>query len=164
MNEVVERPAVKRVREALAEKGLHDRVLVLNSSAATAKDAAEAVGVELGAIVKSLLFFVGLEPVLVLVAGDRQVNEERLGEITGLEGPVRKANANEVQKVTGFTIGGVAPVGALAPVRVVIDRSLGRYPKIYAAAGHPHCLFETNLDELLHITGGQVSDEIAEAA
>lgn len=161
MNDILERPTVRRVREALAQKGLHERIIALDDSAATAVAAAQALGVEVGAIVKTLLFFVGLEPVLVLVAGDRRVDPDKLPAITGLEGEVRKANADEVQKVTGFSIGGVAPLGLLKPLVTVIDTSLGRFAKVYAAAGHPHCVFETNLDELLYLTGGIPSDEIA---
>lgn len=161
MNELLERPAVKRVREALAERGIHERIVVVGNSAATAKAAAEALGVELGAIVKSLVFLVGLDPVLVLVAGDRRCDPAKLPELTGLAGEVRKADAATVQKVTGFSIGGVAPVGSLRPLPTVIDASLGRFPRVYAAAGHPHCLFETNLDELAFLTGGKISEEIA---
>lgn len=161
MNHAIESPAVKRVREALAQKGLRERIIVLERSGATAREAAEALGVELGAIVKSLLFLVGSEPVLVLVAGDRQCDADALPRVTGLEGEVRKADATTVQKVTGFSIGGVAPVGSLTPLPTVIDASLSRFPRLYAAAGHPHCLFETNLDELFLLTGGKLSEEIA---
>ncbi len=160
MNNAAESPAVKRVREALAEKGLRERIVVLERSGATAREAAEALGVELGAIVKSLLFLVGPDPVLVLVAGDRRCDPEVLPQLTGLEGEVRKADAATVQKVTGFSIGGVAPVGSLTPLPTVIDASLGRFPRLYAAAGHPHCLFETTLDELIFLTGGKVSEEV----
>lgn len=161
MNDLLERLAVRCVREALARKGVHERIVVLEESAATAEAAAAALGVELGAIVKSLVFLVGPDPVLVLVAGDRRCAAERLPELTGLQGEVRKADAATVQKVTGFSIGGVAPVGLLRPLPTVIDASLGRFPRVYAAAGHPHCLFETNLDELAFLTGGRISEEIA---
>ncbi len=158
----IESLPVKRVRQVLARKGVRERIIELAESAATAREAARALGVEPGAIAKSLAFEIGFDPVLVVIAGDRRCREEKLPELFGLEGEVRKTDPARVEKITGFPVGGVAPVGSLTPLPVVIDTSLGRFTRIYAAAGHPRCLFETDFDELVHLTGGRPSDEVAE--
>jgi len=153
----LDRPAVKRVRDALDEAGLADRVVELSDTARSAEDAAKAVGCVLGAIVKSLVFTVGNRFVMALVAGDNRCLEDSLGRTLRIEGAVRRPQASEVKAITGFTIGGVAPVGLAHPLPVVIDGSLKRFDKIYAAAGHPHCVFETTFDELAGLTGAVVS-------
>lgn len=152
---------VKRVRAVLADTGLGDRVIALDASARTAEDAARACGVELGAIVKSLVFAVGNRMVLALVAGDHRCLEANLGRSLGLDGKVRRPQAAEVKGATGFTIGGVAPVGAAHPLPTVIDASLKRFETVYAAAGHPHCVFPASFAELQRLTGGVVSHGIA---
>lgn len=158
---LLERPAVKSVRAALLAGGARDRVQVLAATARTAEDASLALGVEVGAIVKSLIFAVGGGPVLVLVAGDRRCRQEALPSILGLTGKVSGAEAKWIKETTGFTIGGVAPVGHLRPLPTAIDASLGRFETLFAAAGHPHCVFPTNLEELARITGGTVADTLA---
>lgn len=105
----VNSPSVRRVRAALADVGAAHDVVTVASSARTASEAAASLGVPLGAIVKSLVFIVGGEPVMALVAGDRRCIPEALPEILGLEGPVEKADAEAVRMATGFAIGGVAP-------------------------------------------------------
>lgn len=160
----LDRPSVQRVVLALAGAGLGERVIELDATARTAADAALACGVPVGAIVKSLVFLVGETPVMALVAGDRRCRMEGLADSLDLTGEVRRADAARVRDLTGFAIGGVAPVGHPSPLATVIDAGLGRFERLFAAAGHPHCVFATDLAELVHLTGGRLSEAIAEAA
>jgi len=152
---------VKRVRQALVDAGAGDKVRELDESARTAAEAARALGVEPGAIVKSLVFTVGNRYVLALVAGDHACREDQLPRILNLEGAVVRPGADLVRAVTGFAIGGVAPVGLVSRLPVAIDAGLKRYDRLFAAAGHPHCVFETTVDELKALTGGIVSYAMA---
>ncbi|HER26303.1 MAG TPA: YbaK/EbsC family protein [Rhodospirillales bacterium] len=153
----LKKPAVKRVRKALSGAGLTDTVIELDDTARTAQDAADATGADLGAIIKSLVFLVGEQPVLALVAGDHVCLPENLPRALNLQGEVRKTDAAEVKAATGFTIGGVAPVGLIMDLPVAIDVSLKRFDTLYAAAGHPHCVFPVTVPELKKLTGGIVS-------
>lgn len=161
MSALLTSASVRRVREALAAKGIEGRIVELAETARTAEDAARACGVPVGAIVKSLLFEVDGTPVLALVAGDRRCDVAALPGALGLTGKARRCDADKVRAVTGFAIGGVAPVGHLTEHPTVIDASLGRFARLFAAAGHPHCVFATSLEELQALTGGVVSDRIA---
>ena len=161
---VLERDAVKRVRQALADAGLEDTVIELAETARSADDAASAVGCELGAIVKSLVFTIGRRCVMALVAGDHRCLEENLPAAFFLDGDVGRPKAGEVKGITGFTIGGVAPIGLAHKLPIVVDRSLKRFDTVYAAAGHPHCVFSVAPAELARITEGIVSFNIAEPA
>lgn len=158
---LLERPAVRRVRDALQAGGSAARIIALSDTARTAEDAARAVGCELGAIVKSLVFTIGGQPVMVLVAGDRRCDDKALKAAFGLEGKVRRADADTVREATGFTIGGVAPIAHATPLPVIIDDSLGRFETIYAAAGHPHCVFATSVTELASLSGATVQNSVA---
>lgn len=151
--------SVRRVQEALAGAGSAARVVALTDTARSAEDAARAVGCPLGAIVKSLVFMVADQPVMVLVAGDRRCDLAALPTAAGLEGKVRRADADQVRAATGYAIGGVAPVGHTLPV--VIDASLERFKEVWAAAGHPYCVFPTTVAELVRLTRGRVDDAIA---
>ncbi len=151
--------SVRRVREALAAAGSPARIVELAATARSAEDAARSVGCELGAIVKSLVFTIGGRPVMALVAGDRRCDTAALPEAVGMAGPVRRADADLVREATGFAIGGVAPVGHDLPV--AIDASLGRFDEVWAAAGHPHCVFATSIHELVELTRGRLADRIA---
>jgi prolyl-tRNA editing enzyme YbaK/EbsC (Cys-tRNA(Pro) deacylase) len=146
--------AVARVRQALAAAGSTARIVELKKTARSAADAARALAVDQGAIVKSLVFVIGGEPVMALVAGDRLLDESQLPPALGLAGVVRRANAQVVRDVTGFAIGGVPPVGSLKRLPTAIDGSLTRFATLYAAAGHPHCVFATTLAELERLTAG----------
>lgn len=157
MVSLLQREAVGRVRAVLTGAGLPDSIVELADTARTAEEAAIAVGCEPGAIVKSLVFAVGERLVMVLVAGDRQCLEENLPAAFSLQGAVRRPQASEVKGATGFSIGGVAPIGVLHKIPVVIDQSLKRFDTVYAAAGHPHCVFATSVDRLKRLTGGIVS-------
>lgn len=164
MSALLTSASVRRVQEALAAHGLADRVRELAATARTAEDAARACGVPVGAIVKSLVFEIDGRPVLALVAGDRRLAPEALPAALGLAGTARRCDAERVRAATGFAIGGVAPVGHLGPPPpTAIDASLGRFERLFAAAGHPHCVFATTLPELARLTGGTVSATIAPA-
>ena len=154
-------PAVRRVQAALAEAGSQAQVIALASTARSAEDAAASIGTPLGSIVKSLVFTVAGTPVMALIAGDRRCDAQALGRALGREGKVRRADADAVRAATGFSIGGVAPLAHETPLPVAIDASLGRFETVYAAAGHPHCVFATTIDELERLTGGTVTPEIA---
>lgn len=153
--------SVQRVRAALTAAGSTAEIIALADTARSAEDAAASVGCDLGAIVKSLVFRVGETPVMALVAGDRQCDLKALPAALGLEGKARRADADMVRAATGFAIGGVAPVGHPAPIPIAVDASLGRFETIYAAAGHPYCVFGTTFDELVRLTDGRSSEAIA---
>jgi prolyl-tRNA editing enzyme YbaK/EbsC (Cys-tRNA(Pro) deacylase) len=139
--------AAARVQAALHDAGVEAEIVVLEDSARTAAEAAAAVGVEQGAIVKSLVFRDrgDGEPVLVLVSGDNRCDERLLG--------VDRADADTVRTVTGYAIGGVPPVGHPSPLRTVVDEQLGRFPVVWAAAGTPHAVFPIRYDELVRLAG-----------
>jgi len=149
-------PAVQRVQAALTAKGSRASVIALAETARSAADAARALGVEQGAIVKSLLFTIDGAPVMALVAGDRRCDTKALPGALGRRGLVLRADADRVREVTGFVIGGVAPLGHPRPLPTAIDDSLGRFETVYAAAGHPFCVFPTTVLELSLLTGGAV--------
>ena len=154
--------SVRRVQKALADAGSPAQVIELAETARSATDAAASIGVALGSIVKSLVFVVGGHPVMALVSGDRKCREDQLPRVFQVDGKVKRAKAETVRSATGFAIGGVAPVGLPAGLPVVIDVGLKRFDTVYAAAGHPHCVFATSVDELARLTGGLVSDVVAE--
>lgn len=145
MSDPVHHPAVRRVLDAAERKGVHLDVIAFDESTHTAAEAAAAVGAELGQIVKSLVF-VGtaddgeLEPVLCLVSGPNRVDLARLAAVTG-ERDIRRATAREAHDLTGFSIGGIPPIGHTRPIRVIMDPDLGRYPVVWAAAGLPTAVF-----------------------
>lgn len=152
----LQHPAVIRVKKALEEKGSGAEIIELAATARTAEDAARAVGVPVGAIVKSLVFLIDGGPVMALVAGDRRCDTKALPAAFGRQGLVMRADAERVREATGFVIGGVAPLGHPAPLPTVIDDSLARFEAVYAAAGHPFCVFATSALELTLLTGGSL--------
>ena len=149
-------PGVRRVQAALAERGSRAEVIELETTARSARDAAQALGVALGAIVKSLLFTIDGAPVMALVAGDRRCDTHALPGALGRTGLVLRADAERVREITGFVIGGVPPLAHPCALPTAIDDSLGRFETVYAAAGHPHCVFPTTVLELSLLTGGAV--------
>ena len=147
---------VLRVQAALAALGLDRGVIELDRSAHTAHQAADALGVTVGRIAKSLVFTVDERPVLVIASGANRVDE---GKLTGLlGGRVRRADADTVRRATGFSIGGVAPLAHETELPVVIDEDLLGHDVIYAAAGVPECVFPLSPAELVRATGGRVAD------
>ncbi len=151
MSALLERAAVRRVRAALVEAGVDAEVVVLAETARTAAEAAASLGVPQGAIVKSLVFLAGERPVMALVSGDRRCDTAALARALGIEAPIGRADADTVRAATGFTIGGVAPVGLASPLPRAIDAGLFRFARVYAAAGHPHCVFGIAPDALARI-------------
>lgn len=156
----LEKKPARRVRAALVEGGYGDRVVELSETARSAQEAAASLGVKPGAIVKSLVFVVGGTPVMVLVAGDRSCRTEALPSAFNLEGKAKRPGADTVKQITGFSIGGVAPIGGKQMLPTIIDRSFERFETVYAAAGHPHCVFPVRVADLEDLTGGTVSDTI----
>jgi prolyl-tRNA editing enzyme YbaK/EbsC (Cys-tRNA(Pro) deacylase) len=160
MADPIAHPAVQRVQAALEAAGSEARVIALSETARSAQDAAASIGTELGSIVKSLIFTIDGAPVMALVAGDRQCDTKALPAAFGRTGKARRADADAVREATGFAIGGVAPFAHATPVPLVIDASLARFETVYAAAGHPYCVFATSVPELERLTGGSVVDGI----
>ena len=153
-------PAVDRVRAALTAAGVATRIVELSAAARTARAAAEQIGCEVAQIANSLVFRCSPSgaPLLVMASGARRVDVVRVGAVVGET--IGKADAEFVRASTGFVIGGVAPVGHVAPVRTLVDRSLLGFAEIWAAAGHPHTVFRLTPDELVRITGGAVEDVV----
>ena len=152
---LLNKEAVKRAETALKEFDEKLSVISLTESARTAKEAAASLGCEVGAIVKSLLFKTNEGFILGLVAGDKKASLNKLKKLLNSK-DVSMASAEEVKKITGYTIGGVSPVGLLNKVDVLIDDSLERFESLFAAAGHPNCVFKINFIDLQKITKGLV--------
>jgi prolyl-tRNA editing enzyme YbaK/EbsC (Cys-tRNA(Pro) deacylase) len=154
----VEEPS-SRVQAALDKLDLGIRVQRFEAPTSTATEAAAAIGCDLGAIVKSLCFLIGGQPVMVLVAGDRQVDQKALRQILGVsKRQVKIADPGTVLACTGFAVGGVPPLGHTGPLPTLIDSSLSRFQTVYAAAGDVHSIFAISYPELVHVTDGQVHD------
>jgi prolyl-tRNA editing enzyme YbaK/EbsC (Cys-tRNA(Pro) deacylase) len=151
----------QRVIDAAARKGVTLDVRVFEASTHTAEEAAATVGAELGQIVKSLVFVTpsergGLEPVLCLVSGPNRVDLARLAAVTGAA-DIRRATANEARDLTGFTIGGIPPIGHARPMRVVMDPDLGRFQVVWAAAGSPTAVFPVTPATLRMLSNAHVA-------
>ena len=153
MENLLNKEPLKRVQEFIKKYNSNLEVIVLNSTARTANEAANSLKCEVGAIVKSLLFKADNIFLICLIAGDRRCSLNKLKKILQKK-EVSMADANEVKKITGFSIGGVAPVAHTLSLDILIDKSLSRFPHIFAAAGHPNCVFKITYDELIGITKG----------
>ncbi len=160
MEDILNKEPVKRVQKKLNEFSNELKAIVLNSSARTAQQAAESLNTEVGSIVKSLLFKTEDSFVLCLVSGDKRCSLNKLKKILNKK-DVSMANANEVKEITGFSIGGVSPIGHLNKLDIIIDKSLSRFEYIYGAAGHPDCVFKINYIDLINLTNG-LEKEITE--
>ena len=149
----------KRVTQALSERGHPHAPLWLEVSARTCAEAAEALGVAVGQIAKSVIFRRRADEVAVLVvtSGDRRVDEKK---VAAQVGPIGRADADFVKARTGFSIGGVSPVAHANPPVVLVDRDLFRFAEIWAAAGHPNGVFKLAPDELLALTGAPAADVV----
>jgi len=156
---LLDKETVKRAEKALKDFDKSLNVIVLDKSARTAKDAASSLRCEVGAIVKSLLFRTEDSFILSLIAGDKRCSLKKLKKITNKKN-VSMANPEDVKIQTGYTIGGVSPVGHLKLVKILIDNSLERFIDLYAAAGHPNCVFKINFKNLQKITNGEVNELI----
>jgi Cys-tRNA(Pro) deacylase len=145
----------ERVQEALEKAGIDAKVVRLPDSTKTAPDAARAVGCEVGAIVKSLLFMADGEPLLVMCGGDKRVDTSALASYLGVE-KLTMAPVDEVRRITGYAIGGVPPLGHATTVRTLMDRDLLRWERVYAAAGAHDALFPADPRRLLEATGAEL--------
>ena len=160
MEDLLNKGPVKKVTEFIKKFDPKLEVLVLDTTARTAQDAANSLKCEVGAIVKSLLFRAENTFLICLIAGDKRCSLNKLKK-TLQKKDVSMANADEVKKNTGFSIGGVAPVAHATSLDILIDKSLNRFPYIFAAAGHPNCVFKITYDDLIKITKGS-EKEISE--
>jgi prolyl-tRNA editing enzyme YbaK/EbsC (Cys-tRNA(Pro) deacylase) len=150
---------VARVLEALALHHVTPQVVTLPDAARTAAAAAAALGITPGEIANSLVFAAHeddgtVSPLLVLTSGAHRVDVVKVAELVDGIDHIERADADFVRTTTGFTIGGVAPVGHTTAVRTLVDVSLSRYPHVWAAAGHSHTVYRTSYEELLRVTAG----------
>jgi prolyl-tRNA editing enzyme YbaK/EbsC (Cys-tRNA(Pro) deacylase) len=144
------------VHDALRAAGISGEIVVLPDAASTAALAAAALGIEVGAIANSLVFWSDDEPLLVMTSGAHRVDTAALAERLG-RGAIRRATPDQVREATGQAIGGVAPTGHPSALTTVIDEDLARYDEIWAAGGTPHTVFPLTYDELVALTGGTVA-------
>ena len=153
MENLLDNESVKRVQKIVSKFDSNIKIIILNSSARTAKEAAFSLKCEEGAIVKSLLFKANESFLICLIAGDKKCSLNKLKKLLN-KTDTRMANAEEVKKNTGFSIGGVSPVGHIKKLDVLIDKSLNRFKNLFSAAGHPNCVFKTNYNQLIQISNG----------
>ena len=154
---LLDKEPVKRAEKSLKNFDQSLEVIVLDKSARTAQDAATALGCNVGAIVKSLLFKTNDSFLLCLVAGDKRASLNKIKKIINKK-DVSMANPEEVKSQTGYTIGGVSPIGHLKQIEIIIDNSLERFNELFAAAGHPNCVFKINFTNIQKITNGKVEN------
>ena len=154
---LLEKEPVKRAEKSIKEYNSEMSGIVLDSSAKTAIEAASSLGCEVGAIVKSLLFKTENTFTLFLVSGDKKASLNKIKKTLNIK-DASMASPDDVKNITGYTIGGVSPVGHLNKIEIFIDHSLARFENLYAAAGHPNCVFKTNFDDLQKITNGFIKD------
>ncbi len=150
--------AVERVKQVLTQHGEDIEVLMLEQSTHTAQQAADALKCDVAQIVKSLIFKTAKsnKPVLALISGDKRLDNKKLANLIGEK--LGKADADFVKQTTGFTIGGVAPLGSLESLPVYMDETLLTHEKVWAAAGHPKSIFNIDPKRLAEITTATVTD------
>ena len=156
---LLDKEPVKRAEKFLKGFDQSLEVIILENSARTAQDAAKALDCNVGAIVKSLLFRAGDDFILCLVAGDKRCSLNKLKKFKDKK-DISMASPGEVKTQTGYTIGGVSPIGHLNKIEIIIDKSLERFNQLFAAAGHPNCVFKINFINIQKITNGKVEDII----
>ena len=156
---LLDKEPVKRAEKFLKDFDQSLKVIILENSARTAQDAAIALDCNVGAIVKSLLFKIDNSFTLCLVAGDKRCSLDKLKKIKDKKN-VLMASPDEVKTQTGYTIGGVSPIGHLRKIEIIIDNSLERFKELFAAAGHPNCIFKTSFIDIQKITNGKVENII----
>ena len=160
MNEITNKEPVQRVIKALDKFDKNLQIQVLKETARTAKDAANALNCEEGAIVKSLVFKTETEFLICLISGDKRCSLNKLKKVISKK-DVSMASADDVKAQTGFTIGGVSPVGHINNLTIIIDKTLERFQSVFAAAGHPNSIFEINFLKLKDLTKG-ITEDITE--
>lgn len=155
MDGILEKAAVKRVAAALKEHGCAGQIKVLSDSARTAAEAASALGIEVGQIASSLIFKLpDGSPLLIITSGRHRVDTDLVANNLGIE-KLGRVDADYVKEQSGFSIGGVAPIGWVSPATILIDQALNDYVVVWAAAGHPHAVYPTSFAELLAITSAK---------
>ena len=157
MENLLNKEPVKRVQAFIKKFDNKLEVLLLDATARTAKDAANSLKCEVGAIVKSLVFRTENSFLICLIAGDRRCSLNKLKKILQKK-DVSMANPNEVKDNTGFSIGGVSPVAHIKNLNILVDKSLNRFDCVFAAAGHPNCVFKITYNQLIKITNGLEKD------
>ena len=157
MNDLLNKEPVKRVIETLSRFNENLKVQILEKTARTAKEAANALNCEEGAIVKSLVFKTETEFLVCLVSGDKRCSLNKLKKVISKK-DVSMASADDVKAQTGFTIGGVSPVGHINDLDIIIDKTLERFQIVYAAAGHPNSIFKIDISKLKDLTKGRIED------
>ena len=157
MEDLLNKEPVKRVQEFITQFDSKLKISILGTTARTAKDAAESLGCEVGAIVKSLVFKADNTFLICLVAGDKRCSLNKLKKVINKK-DVCMANADEVKTNTGFSIGGVAPIAQLKELNILIDQSLGRFESVFAAAGHQNSIFKIKYNQLVQMTKGEVKE------
>ena len=157
MNLILENEAVQRVQKVLNLFDNNIKISILKKTAKTAKDAAIALNCEIGAIVKSLLLKAENKFVLCLIPGDKKCSLNKLKKAISLK-DVCMADAVQVKENTGFSIGGVSPVGHVNKLQILIDKSFDRFVDVFAAAGHPNSIFKISTINLIKITNGKILD------
>jgi prolyl-tRNA editing enzyme YbaK/EbsC (Cys-tRNA(Pro) deacylase) len=152
MDGVLEKAAVKRVAQALMDLNMSGQIKVLSDSARSAAEAATALGIEVGQIASSILFKLPDDsPLLVITSGRHRVDTDLVATKLGVA-TLGRVDADYVKEKSGFSIGGVAPIGWINPATIIIDEALNDYHVVWAAAGHPHAVFPTTYDELSQVT------------
>ena len=160
MNEIINKEPVQRVINALDKFDKNLQIQVLKETARTAKDAANALNCDEGAIVKSLVFKTETEFLICLVSGDKRCSLNKLKKVISKKN-VSMASADDVKAQTGFTIGGVSPVGHINNLTIIIDKKLERFKSVFAAAGHPNSIFKIDFLKLKDLTKG-ITEDITE--
>jgi prolyl-tRNA editing enzyme YbaK/EbsC (Cys-tRNA(Pro) deacylase) len=155
MENVLQNPSVQRVSTKLKELGVGGEVHVLSDSARTAQEAADALGILVGQVASSIVFKLDDEsPLLVITSGRHRVDTKLVAEKLGVA-KLHRVDADYVKEKSGFSIGGVSPVGWISPATILIDEALNDYEVVWAAAGHPHSVYPTTYDELIQCTGAK---------
>jgi prolyl-tRNA editing enzyme YbaK/EbsC (Cys-tRNA(Pro) deacylase) len=155
MENVLQNPSVQRVSAKLKELGVTGEVHVLSDSARTAQEAADALGILVGQVASSIVFKLDDEsPLLVITSGRHRVDTKIVAEKLGVA-KLHRVDADYVKEKSGFSIGGVSPVGWVNPATILIDEALNDYEVVWAAAGHPHSVYPTTYAELIKCTGAK---------
>jgi prolyl-tRNA editing enzyme YbaK/EbsC (Cys-tRNA(Pro) deacylase) len=156
MDGILEKAAVKRFQEAATKLGVKGEVNILSETARTAVDAANGLGIEVGQIASSLIFKLPSgNPLLIITSGRHRVDTDLVAKNLGIA-ELGRADANYVKEVSGYSVGGVSPIGWTSqPEMTLIDQALNDYPVVWAASGHPHAVYPTSFDELVKCTGAK---------
>ena len=155
MENVLQNPSVQRVTAKLKELGITGEVHVLSDSARTAQEAADALGILVGQVASSIVFKLDDEsPLLVITSGRHRVDTKLVAEKLGIA-KLHRVDADYVKEKSGFSIGGVSPIGWINPATILIDEALNDYDVVWAAAGHPHSVYPTTFAELIQATGAK---------